>query len=251
MIFSPDLNPLIGPHPDLRNYWCACGVMTAFSQAGAIGRVLADWMVEGDPGSDVFMWDVSRFDDWASTCYTLAKTADLYSTRFKLIYPYEERPAGRPVRTTPIYPLLEAERAVFGSSYGWEIPLWFAPESMQPADELTFARPNWFGPVGTECRAVREKVGLLETSSYAKYAVRGPNALPWLEHVLANRMPVKDGRIVLSPMLNEHGRLMGDFTVTRLGPESYLAGWFRTGGAIRLALCGSASCRATASPSRA
>ena len=222
MIFSPDLNPLIGPYPGLRNYWCACGVMTAFSQAGAIGRLLSDWIIEGDPGDDVFMWDVTRFDDWASTAYTKAKTADMYSTRFQLIYPYEERPAGRPVRTTPIYPVLATERAVFGSSYGWEIPLWFAPDSMEPADELTFSRPNWFEPVGAECRAVRETVGLLETSSYAKYVVSGRNARAWLESVLTNRMPTQDGRMVLSPMLNQQGRLMGDFTVTRLDSDHYL-----------------------------
>ena len=221
MIFSPDLNPLIGPYPGLRNYWCACGVMTAFSQAGAIGKVLTDWMVQGDPGQDVFMWDVTRFDAWAGTRYTEAKTADMYTTRFQLMYPYEERPAGRPVRTTPAYAALQAERAVFGSSFGWEYPLWFATGSMKAEDELTFHRPNWFAPVAEECRAVRGGVGLFEISTFAKYRVRGSGAAQWLDHTLANRIPETDGRMVLSPMLNEHGRLMGDFTVTRFGPEEF------------------------------
>jgi len=221
MIFSPDLNPLIGPYPGLTNYWCACGVMTAFSQAGAIGKVLADWMTEGDPGLDVTMWDVTRYGPWAGKAYTRARTADMYATRFKTVFPYEERPAGRPVRTTPAYVLLREKGAVFGSADGWEQALWYAPEGIEPRDELTFHRPNWFGPVGEECRALRNGVGLIEISTYGKHAVRGPGAAAFLERVLANRLPAREGRTVLAPMLSERGRLVGDFTVTRLGPEEF------------------------------
>ena len=221
MIFSPDLNPLVGPVPGLRSYWCACGVMTAFSQAGAIGKVLAEWMANGDPGLDFFMWDVTRYGDWAGRAYTMARTADMYSTRFRTHYPYEERDAGRPVRTTPIYPLLKEAGAVFGASWGYEYPLWYAPDGGSAADELTFRRPSWLGPVGEEARAVRASLGLLETSIYGKFSVRGPRAREWLDRVMTNRMPVVDGRIVLSPMLNEAGRIIGDFSITRLGPEEY------------------------------
>ncbi len=221
MIFSPDLNPLVGPLPGLRNYWCACGVMTAFSQAGAVGRVLAEWMTNGDPGLDFFMWDVTRYGDWAGRAYTMARTADMYSTRFRTHYPYEEREAGRPVRTTPVYPLLKEAGAVFGASWGCEYPLWYASEGAKAGDELTFRRPGWFGPVGEEARAVRAALGLFETSVYGKFSVRGPGAREWLDRVMANRMPREDGRIVLTPMLNEAGRIIGDFSVTRLGPGEY------------------------------
>jgi len=221
MIFSPDLNPLIGPYPGMKNYWCACGVMTAFSQAGAIGMLLANWMTEDDPGLDVFMWDVTRFGPWAGTSYTRARTADMYSTRFKTIYPYEDRPAGRPVKTTPVYEVQKSRGAVFGANYGLEYPLWYAREGMQQADDFTFKRPNWFESVGEECRALRSEVGLLEVSTYGKYRVRGPGAEAWLDHVLANRVPRENGRIVLCPMLNPRGRLIGDFTVTRLGDEEF------------------------------
>lgn len=221
MIFSPDLNPLIGAYPGLRNYWCACGVMTAFSQAGAIGRLLADWMIEGDPGMDVFMWDVTRYGAWAGKAYTRARTADMYTTRFKTIYPYEDRAAGRPVKTTPVYDALSARGAVFGASYGLEFPLWFATGGQKRADELTFRRPNWFETVGEECRAVRGGAGLIEISTFGKHRVSGPGAREWLERVLANRVPEQDGRIVLSPMLNPRGRLVGDFTVSRLGAEEF------------------------------
>ena len=221
MIFSPDLNPLVGPVPGLRNYWCACGVMTAFSQAGAVGKVLTEWMANGDPGLDFFVWDVTRYGDWAGRAYTMARTADMYSTRFQTHYPYEEREAGRPVRTTPIYPLLKEEGAVFGASWGYEFPLWFAPPGEEARDELTFRRPNWFGPVGDEARAVRASLGLFETSIYGKFTVRGPGAGEWLDRMMANRMPSRVGRIVLTPMLNEAGRIIGDFSVTRLGPEEF------------------------------
>jgi dimethylglycine dehydrogenase len=221
MIFSPDLNPLLGPYPDLRNYWCACGVMTAFSQAGAIGMLLTNWMTEDDPGLDIFMWDVTRFGPWAGKSYTRARTADMYSTRFKTIYPYEDRQAGRPVKTTPIYGVQKARGAVFGANYGLEYPLWYATGGKQQADDFTFRRPNWFESVGEECRALRSGVGLLEVSTYGKYRISGPKAESWLDHVLANAVPREAGRVVLSPMLNPRGRLVGDFTVSRLGDEEF------------------------------
>ena len=221
MIFSPDLNPLLGPYPGLRNYWCACGVMTAFSQAGAIGMLLTNWMMEDDPGLDVFMWDLTRFGPWAGKSYTRARTADMYSTRFKTLYPYEDRQAGRPVKTTPIYEVQKSRGAVFGANYGLEYPLWYATDGTQQADDLTFRRPNWFKSVGEECRALRAGVGLLEVSTYGKYRVTGPKAESWLDHVLANAVPKVDGRVVLSPMLNPRGKLVGDFTVSRLGAEDF------------------------------
>jgi dimethylglycine dehydrogenase len=221
MIFSPDLNPLLGPYPGLRNYWCACGVMTAFSQAGAIGMLLRNWIIDDDPGLDIFMWDVTRYGPWAGKSYTRARTADMYSTRFKTIYPYEDRSAGRPVKTTPAYEVQKARGAVFGANYGLEYPLWYATGDVQAADDLTFRRPNWFASVGEECRALRDSVGLLEVSTYGKYRVCGPKAEAWLDRVLANAVPRDNGRTVLSPMLDPRGRLVGDFTVSRLTDDEF------------------------------
>jgi len=221
MIFSPDLNPLLGPYPGLRNYWCACGVMTAFSQAGAIGMLLTNWMMEDDPGLDIFMWDVTRYGPWAGKAYTRARTADMYSTRFKTLYPYEDRPAGRPVKTTPVYGVQKARGAVFGANYGLEYPLWYAVGDMEPAENLTFRRPNWFEVVGQECRALRAGAGLLEISTYGKYRITGARAEQWLDGMLANSVPTSNGRTVLSPMLNPRGTLVGDFTVSRLSDEEF------------------------------
>lgn len=228
MIFSPDLAPLVGPCPGLPTYWCACGVMSGFSQSAAVGLVLAGWMTEGEPPLDVFAWDVARYGGWAGKRYTKARTADVYATRFKPLYPYEERAAGRPARTTPAYASHAARRAVFGASDGLEHPLWFAPPGMAPEESLTFRRPNWFGPVGEECRALHEGVGIIDVSSYGKHLVRGPGALAWLDRVMANRMPATDGRLTLTPMLGRSGRLMGEFSVARLSPESLLVIGSRT-----------------------
>ncbi len=236
--FAPDGNPLIGPIRGLTNFWVACGVMAGFSQGGGVGLTLANWMVHGDPGADVWGMDVARFGDWATLAYTNAKVRENYSRRFRIRFPNEELPAARPLRTTPVYERMKAKGAVFGVSWGLEHALWFAPEGMAPVEEITFKRSNAHGPVAAECRAVRHGVGLLETSNFAKYEVTGVDAEAWLSRLLANRMP-RQGRIVLSPMLNPEGKLIGDFTVAKLasdrfyifgsGPaETYHLRWFES-----------------------
>ncbi|MCA3561608.1 MAG: FAD-dependent oxidoreductase [Aestuariivirga sp.] len=222
MIFSPDLNPLIGPYPGVPNYWCACGVMTGFSQSAAIGMVLAGWMKEREPLFDVFMWDVARYGRWAGKAYVKARTGDMYATRFKTLYPYEHRSAGRPVLTTPAYALYREKGAVFGASDGMEFPLWFAPSGTKPEESLTFRRPNWFEVVKGECLALQQGVGIIDISTYGKHVVKGAGARAWLDHVMANRMPTRDGQLVLTPMLSHTGHLMGEFSVAQLGKAEFL-----------------------------
>ena len=218
--FAPDGNPLVGPIRGLKNYWVACGVMAGFSQGGGVGLALSNWIAHGDPGFDVWAMDVARYGDWTSMAYTNAKVRENYSRRFRITFPNEELPAARPLRTTPIYERLEEKNAVFGVSYGLEHALWFAPEGEEPVEDVTFRRSNAFGQVAEECRAVREAVGLLEISNFAKYEVKGPDAEGWLSQLLANGMP-RQGRIVLTPMLNPKGKLIGDFTVAKAGPERF------------------------------
>ena len=218
--FAPDGNPLVGPVRGLRNFWVACGVMAGFSQGGGVGLTLSSWMVHGDPGSDVWAMDVARFGDWATVAYTNAKVRENYSRRFRIRFPNEELPAARPLRTTPAYDALAGERAVFGVSYGLEHALWFAPEGTEPVEEVTFRRSNAHEPVAAECAVVRNGVGLMEIATYARYEVTGPGAEAWISHLLANRTP-EQGRLVLSPMLNPAGKLIGDFTVAKLGAERF------------------------------
>ncbi len=218
--FAPDGNPLVGPVRGLRNYWVACGVMAGFSQGGGVGLTLANWMVEGDPGADVWAMDVARYGDWATRHYTNAKVRENYSRRFRIRFPTEELEAARPLRTTPIYEKLQAENAVFGDYCGLEHALWFAPKGTPAREDATFRRSNAHAIVGAECRAVREAVGLLEISNYGKFEITGPGAADWLARIMACRVPAT-GRIALAPMLNERGRLIGDFTLCRVTEQRF------------------------------
>ncbi len=218
--FAPDGNPLLGPIAGLRNYWVACGVMAGFSQGGGVGLSLAQWMVEGDPGADIWAMDVARYGDWTTPAYTNAKVRENYSRRFRIRFPNEELPAARPLRTTPIYDRLREENAVFGEYCGLEHALWFAPSGSVAEEQVSFRRSNAHPNVAAECRAVREGVGMLEISNYGKFEIAGAGATAWLSTLMAGRIPAV-GRIALSPMLNEGGRLIGDFTLCRLGEEHY------------------------------
>lgn len=218
--FAPDGNPLVGPLPGVRNLWVACGVMAGFCQGAGIGEVMAQWMVEGEPGCDVFAMDVARFGAFATRRYTVEKVVESFGRRFMIAYPNEELSAMRPWRTTPLYDCLRARGAVFGAAFGLEHALWFAPEGAEPVETPTFRRSNAFEHVGEECRAVRNAVGLTELATYAKYDVTGPAAAAWLDRVLAGPVP-RPGRLGLSPMLSPNGRLVGEFTVGRLGEEAF------------------------------
>ncbi len=217
--FAPDGNPLVGPVRELPGYWCACAVMAGFSQGGGVGLALANWMIEGDPGFDVWGMDVSRYGEWITKSYTNVKVRENYSRRFSIRFPNEELPAGRPLRTTPVYDLMLAQGAQMGESFGLEQPLWFAPKGIR--EEFSWRRSSDFNPVSEEVKAVRDRVSMMETSGFAKYVIQGEDAELWLDQVLACRIP-KHGRMCLAPMLNEKGKLIGDFTLTRMDDEDFL-----------------------------
>jgi dimethylglycine dehydrogenase len=234
--FAPDGNPLVGPIQGLRNFWVACGVMAGFSQGGGVGLALSRWMVDGDPGADIWGMDVARYGDWTTLAYTNAKVRENYSRRFSIRFPNEELAAARPLRTTPIYERLQAEHAVFGDYCGLEHALWFAPTVTEAEDRISFRRSNAHPHVAAECKAVQNGVGLLEISNYGKFDIRGPGAADWLSHMMANRVPAV-GRIALTPMLNDRGKLIGDFTMCRItadhvflvgtyAAETYYMRWF-------------------------
>ncbi len=218
--FAPDGNPLVGPVRGLKNYWCACAVMAGFSQGGGVGLALSNWMVNGDPGFDIWGMDVARFGDWTTMAYTNAKVRENYSRRFKVAFPNEELPAARPLRTTPIYEKQKRMNAVFGVAYGMEQALWYAPEGMDPVEDITFLRSNAFPHIQAEAKNVRDNVGVCDISSFAKYEVTGPNAESWLSRLVAAKVP-RAGRMTLAPLLNEFGKVIGDFTLAKLSDERF------------------------------
>jgi dimethylglycine dehydrogenase len=219
--FAPDGNPLVGPVRGVRNYWVACAVMAGFSQGGGIGLVLSRWMAENDPGQDIISMDVARFGAFATPTYTSIKVPENYARRFRLTYPNEELPAGRPVRRSPIYDRLIAAGAVMGANFGLENALWFAPAGVPPTETPTYRRSEAFHFVRAECQAVRGSVGLYETTNYGKYEVTGRGARAWLDMVFACRIP-RPGRLGLAPMLNTAGRIMGDLSIACLGEDRFL-----------------------------
>ena len=218
--FSPDGNPLVGPIKGMKGMWMANAVMAGLSQGGGVGLSLAQWMVHGDPGADIWAMDVARYGDYATLAYTNAKVRENYSRRFRITFPNEELTAARPLHTTPIYDRLLAHNAVMGAGFGLEHPLWFQRPGLEPVEEVTFYRSNAFEKVGEESRAVRERVGLSEASNFAKYKVSGPGSAEWLQGLFTNALP-KVGRTNLTAMLNPQGRIEGEFSVSRIGPDEF------------------------------
>lgn len=220
--FAPDGNPLVGPVQGLTNFWCACAVMAGFSQGGGVGHALANWMVDGDPGYDVWGMDVTRFGEWATLRYTNAKVRENYSRRFSIRFPNEELPAARPQQTTPLYDVMkDSNHAVMGDSWGLETPMWFAPSAEEAHDILSFHRSNDFDHIAREVCQARESVGVTEISNFAKYEICGEGAEAFLYRLMTNKMP-RTGRIVLTPMLNENGKLIGDFTIAKADENRFM-----------------------------
>lgn len=221
MIWSPDSSALYGPIPELKGYFCCNGIIPGFSQSGGLGLMSAQWIVEGEPELDMFPWDVARFGHWADKGFTKARVQDQYANRFKIHFPYEERDAGRPMRMRPVYEKQKSMGAAFGLNYGWEHPLWFAGDGVEGAEDYGFDRQDWFEPVGAECRALRDSVGVIDVSNFGKYEIKGTGAGDWLDSVVANKVPRIQGRSCLTPLLGVRGGIAGDFTITMLDEDHY------------------------------
>ena len=218
---TPDGNPLVGPVRGVPGYWAACGVMAGFSQGAGVGLALSNWIVDGDPGDDVYAMDVARYGAWASKDdYLLATTYQFYARRFLTTYPHEQLPAGRPLTTTPAYGDLVAEGAQFGATWALEVPQFYTPGVPGFVHEPALRRDNAEPYVAEEVAAVREAVGAYETGVYSRYEVRGPGAYGWLDRLVASRIP-DVGRMRLAPMLHPSGHLMGDLSVTRLEDDRF------------------------------
>ncbi len=204
----------------MKNFWVACGVMAGFSQGGGVGLALSRWMVDGDPGADIWGMDVARYGDWTTLAYTNAKVRENYSRRFSIRFPNEELPAARPLRTTPIYEKLQAEaRGVRRLLRPRASAVVRAHRRQKPRIRSASAAPTAHPHVAAECKAVQQCAWVcLEISNYGKFDMRGPGAAEWLSHMMANRVPAV-GRIALTPMLNERGKLIGDFTMCRVAAD--------------------------------
>ncbi len=219
--FGPDGNPMIGPVPGMKNYWVAVGVMAGFCQGGGVGLCLAEWMIDGEPSIDVWAMDVARFGEFATPEYGTIKSSENYERRFVMTFPNETLPKGRRQKTTALHDRLIAKGAVMDASFGLEHVLWFADGPDDAHEEPTFKRSRAHDYVAAEVEAVREAVGMIEIANFAKHAVSGSGARAFLDHICAGRVP-KPGRLSLTPLLTEAGRLYGDLTVACLGEDEFI-----------------------------
>lgn len=219
--FGPDGNPMIGPVPGMHNYWCAVGVMAGFCQGGGVGLTMAEWMIDGEPSIDVWAMDVARFGNWASPDWGTVKSTENYERRFVMTFPNETLPKGRRQQTTALYDRLVAKGALMGQAFGLEHALWFADGPDDAHEDPTFERNRSHDYVAREVKTVREAVGGIELANFAKHEIKGSGAREWLNKTMAGHIP-KPGRMTLTPMLTEKGRLYGDLTVACYDDEHFM-----------------------------
>ena len=260
--FSPDAEPLMGRTEDLDNMFHCCGFSAGIAAAGGAGHAMAAWIIDGDPGMDLWPFDVRRFGrPHAVPAYLEQRCIEAYAQYYQVAYPNRELSAPRGQRRSPLWDVLRARGAVAGAKFGWERANWFAPPgkalagaelpgpglarsglagsglagsglaaagwagpglaSIGPVEELTFGRSNAWPHIEAEHRGVREAAGIVDMSSFAKYEISGPGALPLLQKVAGGDIDVSPGKIVYTQLLNERGGIEADVTVTRLAAEEF------------------------------
>jgi dimethylglycine dehydrogenase len=217
----PDGNPLIGPAPGVRNYWCCCGTQIGIGWGPGLTRELARWMVHGAADISMRDYDPRRFGSYATKEWQVIKAKEDYCLRHEIPFPHFNRLAGRPVKPSPLYDRLKSKGAVFEEVYGHERPRWFAKEGIAQHDHYGFGRTPVHDVVGDECRAVREAAGIMDISAFTMVELSGPEAESLLDRLVANRLPRKTGGIALTHMLNAAGRIELETTVVRLASDRF------------------------------
>jgi dimethylglycine dehydrogenase len=218
--YTPDGNPLIGPAPGLRNFFECCVFSFGIVQGGGAGKALAEWIVEGETEWDLWSVDPRRFTDHVTKAYTTMKALELYRYEYAIGFPFEERPAGRPAKTSALYERLREKGAMFGARNGWERAAWFPRSASEAREELTFHRPHWFETVAEECRSVTERVAVLDLPGFSKFEVVGPGAARWLDELVTGALP-SIGRVALNYACTSKGGLLTEITITRLTEDRF------------------------------
>ena len=218
--YTPDGNPLVGPAPGLRNMWLAEGFSFGITAAGGVGHYLAQMMTEGEAEIDMASLDPRRFGSWMTTEYAARKNEEAYDHVFILHHPDEERPACRPLRTSPAYDRQAAHGAQFGHVNGWERPNYYAPKGFDDHDSRSFRRGGWWQYAKAEAEAVRQTAGLVDATAFAKHTVTGPGATAFLDWLTTNKLP-KVGRINLTYALTDAGTVRTEYTIVRRGEQDY------------------------------
>ncbi len=218
--YTADGLPLIGKIPGVEDAYACLGLRAGIGEGGGHGKLLAEIIVHGEAEWDTWPLDPRRFTGHANADYTAAKAIEDYRNEFVFHMPHEHRPAGRPAKTTPLYPVLAGKGARFGEISGWERALYFRPDDPGFEDVPSFRHASWFDTVKAECLAVRRRVGLMEISGFTRIEVSGPGAAAFLDRMIAGAVP-RVGRIGLGYFCNTHGHIVGEATISRLAEDRF------------------------------
>jgi len=222
--FTPDDRYLLGEAPELHGLYVAAGFNSiGIQSAGGAGKVLADWIVDGHPPSDLWDVDIRRLAPFQrNKRYLRDRTIETLGLLYAMHWPFRQAESARGVRKSALHDRLAAAGACFGEVCGFERANWFAPPGTAAACEYSYGRQNWFEPSAAEHRAVRERVGLFDQSSFAKFILRGRDAAAVLGRICANDIDVPVGKVIYTQWLNERGGIEADLTVTREAEDAYL-----------------------------
>jgi glycine cleavage system aminomethyltransferase T/glycine/D-amino acid oxidase-like deaminating enzyme len=221
---SADGEPILGLAPELDNFFVACGFTAGIAASGGAGEAMANWILDGDPGMDLWAFDVRRFGrPQAEARYLEERAIEAYGNYYSIHWPAQEDQAGRGLRRSPVYAQLEAAGAIFGARFGWERALWFAGPGVDRNEISSFeGKPSWFDGIGKEHRHIRESVALIDETSFSKFAIEGPSATAFLETICTNRIGGEPGRLIYTLMLNGRGGIEAEVTLLHLAPEKFV-----------------------------
>ncbi len=220
---SADGEPVMGLAPELDNLFVACGFTAGIAASGGAGEAMAQWILEGDPGMDLWPFDVRRFSvQQANRRYLAERSSESYGQYYAIHWPGEEQTSARGARCSPVYDVLKRRGAVYGSKAGWERPLWFDSGAVVASETPSFTgKPGWFEAVGREHRAAREAAAIFDQTSFSKFEVTGRGALAALQRIAANDLAKPDGSCLYTQLCNPRGGIEADLTIMRLAED-----WF-------------------------
>ena len=219
--YSPDGYPYLGPERGLRNFFHCNTFSFGIAQGPGAGMAIADWIIDGQPPFDIWSVDRRRFKEYATFEYTVAKAVEVYQNEYAVGFPFEERPAGRPAYTSPLYETLSAKGAAFGARGGWERPVYIDTDAVITDHTLTQFRTNGWRPVvADEVDAARNRVALLDLPGFTKFEIQGPGATAYLDGLVCSKLP-RLGRLGLVYALTRTGTVLSELTATHLGDDHF------------------------------